>query len=48
MQRAVARIGASYAKAGVPDRFRARIGDGGHEFNVPMQDEAFAWLDGQL
>ena len=48
MERAVARIAASYAKAGVDDRFRARIGDGGHEFNLAMQDEAFAWLDTQL
>ena len=48
MERAVQRIAASYAKAGVENRFRARIDDGGHEFNVAMQDEAFAWLDEQL
>ena len=48
MERAVAKIGASFAKAGVADRFRARIGDGPHEFNVAMQEEAFAWLDQQL
>ena len=48
MERAVARIAAAYAKAGVADRFRARIGDGPHEFNVAMQEDAFAFLDEQL
>jgi hypothetical protein len=48
MERAVGRIAAAYAKAGVADRFRARIGDGPHEFNVAMQEDAFAFLDEQL
>jgi dienelactone hydrolase len=48
MERAVERIAASYAKAGLEGRFRARIGDGPHEFNIAMQEEAFAWLDEQV
>ena len=48
MERAVARIASAYAKAGVAERFRARIGDGPHEFNVAMQEDAFAFLDEQL
>ena len=48
MERAVARIASAYTKAGVADRFRARIGDGPHEFNVAMQEDAFAFLDEQL
>jgi hypothetical protein len=47
-ERAVARIAAAYAKAGVAERFRARIGDGPHEFNLAMQEDAFAFLDDQL
>ena len=34
-----------YEKAGVPERFRGITYDGPHEFNVAMQDEAFAWLE---
>lgn len=45
VERAIASIGAAYATAGVEDRFQGRLFDGPHEFNVPMQDEAFAWLD---
>ena len=48
MERAVARIAAAYDKAGVADRFRARIGDGPHEFNLAMQEDAFAFLDAEL
>lgn len=33
-----------YAKAGVPDRFRAHVVDAPHEFNGPMQAQAWEWL----
>src|SRR6266478_2446804 len=38
------KLTACYAKAGVPGRFRARLYDTPHEFNVEMQAEAWAWL----
>jgi dienelactone hydrolase len=38
------KLAACYAKAGVPERFRARLYDAPHEFNAEMQDEAWAWL----
>jgi dienelactone hydrolase len=34
-----------YAKAGVPERFTGVLYEGPHEFNVEMQDKAFAWLE---
>jgi len=40
-----AKIQAVYQKAGVPDHFQGVLYDGPHEFNVAMQDKAFAWLD---
>jgi hypothetical protein len=48
MLAAVERLRATYEKAGHAEQFRARIGTGPHEFNVAMQEEAFAWLDQQL
>jgi hypothetical protein len=45
VERALARIGAIYAQAGAPDRYAGRIYDAPHQFNLAMQDEAFAWLD---
>lgn len=45
MQESVARIAAVYEKAGVPDRFAGQFFDGGHRFDQPMQDAAFAFLD---
>lgn len=33
-----------YAKAGAADAFRMSFYDGPHKFDVPMQEEAFAWL----
>jgi hypothetical protein len=38
------KLEACYAKAGAPDRFRARLYDAPHEFNAEMQDEAWEWL----
>jgi hypothetical protein len=34
-----------YHKAGVAEKFRARLYDTPHEFNAEMQNEAWAWLD---
>lgn len=34
-----------YSKAGVPEKFAGVTYDGPHEFNAPMQDKAFAWLE---
>jgi dienelactone hydrolase len=39
-----AKLSACYAKAGVADRFRGRLYDAPHEFNVEMQQEAGEWL----
>jgi hypothetical protein len=33
-----------YRKAGVEEKFRARLYDTPHEFNAAMQTEAWAWL----
>src|SRR5205814_5477013 len=33
-----------YEKAGVPEKFRARLYDSPHEFNADMQAEAWEWL----
>jgi dienelactone hydrolase len=38
------KLRACYKKAGVPDRLQARLYDTPHEFNVAMQQEAWAWL----
>jgi dienelactone hydrolase len=45
VEQAFAKLRAVYAKAGVPDNFQAVTYDGPHEFNVPMQEKAFAWID---
>ena len=41
---AFAKIGACFQKAGAAERQRCRLYDAPHQFNVQMQDEAFAWL----
>ena len=38
------KLTACYRKAGVADRFRARLYDTPHEFNLEMQAEAWEWL----
>ncbi len=48
MEAAVAQIGEAYAAAGLSERFSGRFYDVPHEFNVQMQDEAFAWIDAHL
>ena len=39
------KISKVYAKAGVHGHFQGVQYDGPHEFNVEMQEKAFAWLD---
>jgi dienelactone hydrolase len=34
-----------YEKAGAPDRYACRFYPGGHKFDLPMQEDAFAWWD---
>jgi len=41
---AFAKLGACYKKAGMMDRFRGRLYDTPHEFNLEMQAEAWEWL----
>jgi hypothetical protein len=48
MKESVTKIAASYAKAGVQERFSGRFYDAPHIFNQAMQDDAFAWFDRQL
>jgi dienelactone hydrolase len=48
MEAAVQKIAAIYDKAGAKDKFVGKFYDVPHEFNVEMQDEAFAWFDKQL
>jgi dienelactone hydrolase len=38
------KIGRCYAKAGAPTRYRCRLYDAPHEFNLEMQAEAWEWL----
>jgi dienelactone hydrolase len=38
------KLGACYRKAGIPDKVRTRMYEAPHEFNVEMQQEAWAWL----
>jgi hypothetical protein len=48
MEEAVKKIEAIYVKAGAPESFTARFYDLPHVFDVPMQEEAFDWLDRRL
>jgi Abhydrolase family len=48
MQEAVQKISAIYAKSGAPERFSCRFYNLTHQFNVPMQDDAFKWFDQHL
>ena len=48
MAAAVRAIAESYARGGSPGRFTSRFYDVPHEFNVRMQEEAFAWFDAHL
>ncbi len=44
VRQAVEKLTACYRKAGAADRFRFLEYDGPHEFNLAMQEQAFAWL----
>jgi hypothetical protein len=45
MERADSILQEVYAKAGAADHYRAGFYPGPHKFDVPMQEEAFAWFD---
>ncbi|MFO0819790.1 MAG: alpha/beta hydrolase family protein [Pirellulales bacterium] len=48
MRESVARIEQLYRSADAADQFRGKFYDEPHRWTIPMQDEAFAWLDQQL
>jgi len=48
MQAADRILGEVYAKAGAPDQYRCTFYPGPHKFDLHMQEDAFAWLDGIL
>ena len=45
VRRAEAMLTDVYGKAGASDSFRMSYHEGPHKFDVPMQEEAFAWFD---
>ena len=45
MRRADGMLREIYTKAGALDRYKASYYPGPHKFDLPMQDEAFAWFD---
>jgi hypothetical protein len=45
MQAAEQNLAAVYTKMKAPDHFRASYYDVPHSMTIPMQDEAFAWLE---
>ena len=45
MEAAVGKIAATYAKAGLSERFRGTFYDVPHSFTPDMQDEALGWFD---
>ena len=47
-QGAVKRIEAIFSKMNATDKYQGVFFDGPHEFNVTMQERAFAWLNRQL
>jgi len=47
-QRAVEKLKAIFAKMRSPEKYEGVFFDGPHEFNLAMQDRAFAWLKKQL
>jgi hypothetical protein len=48
MKAADRRIAAHYKKAGKPRNYVGKFYDGPHKFDVPMQEDAFAWLGEHL
>jgi len=47
-QRAIEKLKRIYAKMGAAEKYEGVFFDGPHEFNLTMQDRAFAWLKKQL
>jgi len=45
MDAAAGKIGAVYAALGRADRYQYKYYDVPHQFNVAMQEDAFAWLE---
>lgn len=45
MHRADAMLAEVYRKANAPESYRASFYPGPHKFDLPMQEEAFAWFD---
>ena len=45
MKKADAILRQVFAKAGAPEHYRANFYPGPHKFDVPMQEDAFAWFD---
>lgn len=48
MRDSVSQIKAAYEKAGTPSTFSARFYDAPHQFTLPMQEDAIAWLQKNL
>jgi dienelactone hydrolase len=48
MEESIRKLEAIYKKAGAASAFRSQFFDEKHIFNIAMQEEAFAWLDGVL
>jgi dienelactone hydrolase len=48
MRRAVDKARRIFEKAGSPDNYRGVFFDGPHEFNLELQEQAFAWLEEKL
>jgi hypothetical protein len=47
MRDADAQLRAAFAQAGVPGNYRGQFYPGPHKFDVPMQEDALAWLRGK-
>jgi hypothetical protein len=45
VQKACSLLEETYKKAGAEEQFRCAFYRGPHKFDLPMQDEAWEWLD---
>jgi hypothetical protein len=48
MRAAHRRIADHYRRVGKPKNYSGRFYPGPHKFDLPMQEDAFAWLAGHL
>lgn len=48
MHRADAMLRETFEKGGCPGRYRCSFYPGPHKFDLPMQKDAFDWLDARL